>query len=289
MQSILKKSQAASSDEPGKNKISVRLARTPEEIKAAQHVRYLVFLEEYATTFTEKMNAEERDYDRYDEFADHMIVVDSSGGEEKIIGTYRLLRRDIADQNGGFYSSGEYDLSPILANTKKPLELGRSCVLTEYRTRPVLQLLWQGISSYVIENNIELLFGCGSLHGTDISKLSTSLSYLHHYHLAPEKIRARAVESRYVDMNLIPKDSIKPKAAFNDLPPLIKGYLRIGATIGDGAVIDHQFNTTDVLIVMPTDFVTKRYREHFERKNDKPLPASNEFQELLNSREGSDA
>lgn len=262
-----------------KPKISVRLATTADEIKAAQRVRYEVFYEEYAATPDTIMKTEQRDFDIYDEVADHMIVVDSSGPEEQIVGTYRLFPMNKAKKTG-FYSANEYDLSRIMANSQNPLELGRSCVLTEYRTRPVLQMLWQGISSYVTDHNVDLLFGCGSLHGTDISTLAPTLSYLYHFHLAPEDIRARAIESRYIDMNLMPKDAINPKAAFNDLPPLMKGYLRIGATIGDGAVIDHQFNTTDVLIVMPTSFVTKRYREHYERKNEKPLPM-NEFTEIL--------
>lgn len=270
-----------------KPKISVRLAVTPAEIEAAQHVRYEVFYEEYAATPDAAMKAEERDYDIYDEVADHMIVVDSSGSKEKIVGTYRLLPQHKATETG-FYSSNEYDLSHVIANSKNPLELGRSCVLTQYRTRPVLQMLWQGISSYVTEKNVDLLFGCGSLHGTDIQNLAVPLSYLYHFHLAPDDIRARAVSERYIDMNLLPKDSINPKTAFNELPPLMKGYLRIGATIGDGAVIDHQFNTTDVLIVMPTSFVTKRYRDHYERKNEKPLPSSQEIADMIGFREGSD-
>lgn len=258
----------------GKDAVSVRLAASPAEIEEAQRLRYQVFYEEFAAKPTPEIAKEKRDFDKYDHVADHLIVLDHSGGQEKIVGTYRLLRRDIADAHGGFYSSGEYDLSSILSRNKAQLELGRSCVLPEFRTRPVLQLLWQGIAAYVADHNIELLFGCGSLHGTNIENLALPLSYLYHYHLAPKDIRARALEGSYIDMNIIPKEDIDEKAAFNSLPPLMKGYLRIGATIGDGAFIDYQFNTTDVFIVMPTDFVTRRYRSHYERKMQKPLPAS---------------
>jgi putative hemolysin len=256
-----------------KNTVSVRLATSPQEIEAAQRLRYKVFYEEYGAKPTPEMTREKRDFDKYDHVADHLIVYDEG---ENIVGTYRMLRRDVADQHGGFYSSGEYDLSSILSQNKSQLELGRSCVLPEFRTRPVLQLLWQGIAAYVADHNIELLFGCGSLHGTDVEKLAVPLSYLYHYHLAPTQIRARALEDSYIDMNIIPKDQINEKEAFNDLPPLMKGYLRIGATIGDGAFIDRQFNTTDVFIVMPTDFVTKRYRSHLERKTQKSIPRNTE-------------
>ncbi len=255
--------------------ISVRLVNTPEELEIAQALRYQVFYEEYGAEPDEKMAAEKRDFDKFDEVADHLVVIDNAHGDEgKIVGTYRLLRRSIAEQHGGFYSSSEYDISPILNSETNILELGRSCVLPEYRSRAVLQLLWQGISGYVTDYDIELLFGCASLHSTDIKNLAISLSYLHHFHLAPDNLRAKAIDNRYINMNIVPKDEINQKAAFNDLPPLIKGYLRIGATIGDGAVIDPQFNTTDVFIAMPTHFVKERYRKHYERKNQKPLPNS---------------
>lgn len=262
-----------------KNKVSVRLAANPQEIEQAQRLRYGVFYEEYGAKPTPEVAREKRDFDKYDAVADHLVVLDE---KETIVGTYRLLRRDVADQYGGFYSSGEYDLSAILSKNKAQLELGRSCVLPEFRTRPVLQLLWQGIAAYVADYNIELLFGCGSLHGTDVQKHAVALSYLYHYHLAPEPIRARALKDSYIDMNMIPRDQINEKEAFNDLPPLMKGYLRIGATIGDGAFIDEQFNTTDVFIVMPTDFVTRRYRSHLERKTQKPIPRNTEeLQDLV--------
>lgn len=252
--------------------ISVRIAQNRWEIEAAQRLRYQVFYEEYAATPNKEMAASRLDMDAFDDYADHLIVADKSDGKEKIVGTYRLIKREAAERYGRFYTSDEYDIGCLLGSGLTLLELGRSCVLPEYRTRPVLQLLWQGIADYVTTHNIELMFGCASLHGTDIKSISKPLAYLHHYHPAPENLRPRAVKGRYINMDLIPKDELNAREVFSALPPLIKGYLRVGATIGDGAVVDHQFNTTDVCIVMQTHLVTRRYRKHYERKLQKALP-----------------
>lgn len=261
------------------DKILIRLAANPDEIRAAQHLRYKVFYEEYAATPTDEMAAEKRDFDAYDDVADHLVVVDESISDprQRIVGTYRLLRREAVQKIGAFYSSSEYDLSPILGGKMNVLELGRSCVLAEYRTRPILQLLWQGITDYMLDHNIGMMFGCASLYGTDISALSQQLAYLYHYHLAPEELRARALDGRYVDMNLHAKESIDAKAAFSALPALIKGYLRLGAYIGDGAVIDHQFNTVDVCIILPMKQVAERYRKFYARKVNRYIPAQGEI------------
>lgn len=255
--------------------VVVRLARSQDEIEAAQRLRYKVFYEEYKAKPTSEMAAVRRDIDAYDAVADHLIVIDHSiiSPDERIVGTYRLLRQEAAARHGCFYTSDEYDISPLLRSRSSLLELGRSCVLAEYRTRPVLQLLWQGITGYMLDHNIELMFGCASMHGTDLQSLAEPLSYLHHFHRETDDLCPRALEQRYVDMNLIPKDQIDQKSAFIALPPLIKGYLRLGATIGDGAVIDEQFNTTDVCIILPMSRVSERYRKHYVRKANRPAQA----------------
>jgi putative hemolysin len=268
------KTQSAS--EKPKDPIVVRLANCPEDIEAAQRLRYQVFYEEYAAQPNREMAAARLDKDDYDEFADHLIVVDHAegGAKGKIVGTYRLFKQDAAERFGQFYSSGEFDLTPLLNSGASLLELGRSCVLPEYRTRPVLQLLWQGIADYVSDHSIDMLFGCASLHSTDIASISQPLSYLYHFHLGPPELRPRALKGRYINMNIIPKEDINPRKAFNDLPPLLKGYLRAGATIGDGAVIDTQFNTSDVCVVLQTKLFSDRYRKHYERKIQKSIPQS---------------
>ena len=254
--------------------INVRLAKNAEEIEQAQRLRYKVFYEEHGAQADEKTAAEKRDSDHYDEYADHLIVEDTGIDDKnsRIVGTYRLLRYEKAMENGQFYTSDEYDIQNLMSFGDGLLELGRSCVLPDYRTKPVLKILWAGIAHYVADNDIDLMFGCASLHGTDTDALSEQLAYLHHYHLADQKLQTRAVPERYVDMNLHAKNYIDARKVFASLPPLVKGYLRLGASIGDGAVIDAQFNTTDVCIILPTNEVTEKYLRHYERVTNKTIP-----------------
>jgi L-ornithine Nalpha-acyltransferase len=183
-----------------------------------------------------------------------------------VVGTYRLLRQPLAEEYGGFYTAGEFDIGGLIARhaNMQFLELGRSCVLAPYRNKRTVELLWHGIWAYVAQNRLDVMIGCASLDGTEPKQLALPLSFLHHYAPAPEVWRARALPERYVEMNRISKEAIDPKAALRALPPLIKGYLRLGAYIGDGAVVDHEFGTTDVLIVLPVSAVKQRYVEHFE-------------------------
>lgn len=252
----------------------VRLARTADEIVEAQELRYQVFYEEYGAKPNTEMKAQKRDFDDFDDVTDHLIVLtkNSQTNEEQIVGTYRLLRQNIAEEHGRFYSDGEYNLDKLIASDQYLLELGRSCVLAEYRTKPILNLLWQGIADYITEYKIDLLFGCASFQGVDVDAISTQLSYLHHFHSTPEDVRPVALKEQYVDMNILPKESLNERRAFASLPPLIKGYLRLGATIGEGAVIDHQFDTIDVCIVVQTSLMTDRYRKYYERKIQKTMP-----------------
>lgn len=247
--------------------LEVRLAETPADIDAAQALRYRVFYTERAAKPTPEMARLQRDFDRYDNLCDHLLVIDHDRGRgpEAVVGTYRLIRRAAAERAGSFYSSDEYDITRLVDYPGEILELGRSCVDPAYRTRPTMQLLWRGIAAYVFQHDVALMFGCASLSGTDTQSLALPLSYLYYHHLAPPALRPVALAERYVDMRLMPEHEVDPRAALNLLPPLIKGYLRLGGFVGDGAVIDHQFNTTDVCIVVKTDLVTEKYYRHYER------------------------
>lgn len=253
--------------------LEVRIAQSMREIEAAQRLRYRVFYEEMTAIASPQMRVEKRDFDQFDAFCDHMLVVDrdvlDENGEPAVVGTYRLLRGEVAARHGGFYTSGEYDLTHMLESGPsgtRYLELGRSCVLKEYRSKPAtMQLLWRGIVLYVDRYNIDIMFGCGSLPGNDPEALKLQLAYLHHYHRAPEGKRVRARPELYVEMNRIAKEDIDPKEAKRALPPLIKGYVRAGTFVGDGAVIDRQFGTTDVLIYFPVANIDPRWRSHFGR------------------------
>jgi putative hemolysin len=248
--------------------LGVRIAITDAELDAVQALRYRVFYEELGATPGEAARLTHRDVDAFDAVADHLLVVDHAigPGPEGVIATYRLIRRPAAERIGRFYSSDEYDISTVVAFPGQVLELGRSCVHQGYRGRSAMQLLWRGIAAYVFLHRIDLMFGCASLPGTDPEAIAAELTYLYHNHLAPPALRPRALADRYVDMRRLDPGSFDPRRAVATLPPLIKGYLRLGGFVGDGAVIDHQFNTTDVAVVVKTDLVTDKYYRHYERQ-----------------------
>lgn len=254
--------------------LGVRLARTPAETDAAFALRFRVFFEEMGALPDAAAAATRRDTDAFDAAADHLLVLDHDlgVGPAAVVGTYRLIRREAAARIGRFYSAGEYDIAPLLAYPGRVLELGRSCVHEAYRTRGTLQLLWRGIAAYVFQHRIDLMFGCASLPGTDLDALAPALSYLHHNHLAPPPLRPRALAHRHVPMDRLDPGGIDLRAALAELPPLVKGYLRLGGFVGDGAVLDTQFNTTDVCVVVKTDLVTDKYYRHYERKLGGPGP-----------------
>ena len=252
--------------------LHVRLAETGAEIDAALALRYRVFFEEMAARPSEEVARLKRDFDDFDAHCDHLIVLDDDlgSGPAGVVGTYRMLRRAGAARVGGFYTAAEYDIDRLVAEPGEILEMGRSCVDSAHRTRRAMQVLWRGVSAYVMSNDIAFLFGCASLHGTDPGAVALPLAYLHHNHLAPERYRPVAVSDRYVDMDLMPADRIDPRAALRDLPPMIKGYLRLGGSVGDGAVIDHEFNTVDVCVIVDVAAVSDRYYKHYTRELDMP-------------------
>lgn len=247
--------------------MEVRLAERPAEVEAAQALRYRVFYEEMSARPTAEMALVRRDFDRFDLYCDHLIVIDRDLDAGEVVATYRLLRRSAAARCGQFYTADEYVIDRLLAVAGEVLELGRSCVDARYRNRPTMQLLWRGIAEYVQQHEIGLMFGCASLHGTDPKALALPLSYLAYHHLAPEPLRPKAVPHRYEEMRLMAPEEVDPRAALAALPPLIKGYLRLGGFVGEGAVVDHQFHTTDVCVVVKTDLVTEKYYRHYTRED----------------------
>jgi putative hemolysin len=251
--------------------LEVRLAETEHEIEQAQHLRFKVFYEEMSAIPSPRMRETRRDFDKYDDVCDHLLVVDRDAhdedGQPLVVGTYRLTRRKDADKVGGFYTASEYDLTAMLkglpADTKY-LELGRSCILKSYRARPgTMQLLWKGLMAYVARFDIELMFGCASLPGTDVAEMALPLSYLHHFHAMPEHLRVKAQPELFVDMNAMPMDAIDEREGIRSLPAMLKGYVRAGCCIGEGAVVDRQFSTTDVFIYFPVSGLDPRYKSRF--------------------------
>jgi putative hemolysin len=249
----------------------VRLATTKKEMRKAQRLRYKVFYEQGGAKADRTAALIRRDICPFDAACDHLLVIDHAAvnrfgkPKPKVVGTYRLLRQDRAEAHNGFYSAQEYDIAPLLARhaSKRFLELGRSCVLAPYRSKRTLELLWRGIWAYTKHYRIDALFGCASLEGTNPLAHAASLSFLSHFANASEEWNVRALQARHVPMQILNRDSVDKRRALAALPPLIKGYLRCGAKIGDGAVVDRQFGTTDLFIIMPVAELDLRYIEHF--------------------------
>lgn len=256
--------------------LEVRLAQSRGDLRRAQELRYEVFYEEMNAIPSAAATISRRDQDPYDALCDHLLVVDHSElvasakypwrKKPRVVGTYRLLRQNYAEQNGGFYSQSEYNVAPLLTalrHSHRFMELGRSCVRKPYRNRRTVELLWQGIWAYVRQHNIDVMIGCASFPGIDPKQHALPLSFLHHFASASKEWSVRAHDKLYVDMNMMSVADIDAKAAIKALPPLIKGYLRLGARFGEGAVIDRQFGTTDVLVILPVEAIDPRYLGHF--------------------------
>jgi len=251
--------------------LEVRLASTKKEIRKAQRLRFKVFFKEGGALADAKTALTRRDGDRFDKHCDHLIVIDHAARNRfgktkpKVVGAYRLLRSDVAFAKCGFYSSDEYNISELILRHphKRFLELGRSCVLSAYRGKRTIDLLWRGILAYIRHHDIDVLMGCASFEGANAFAHAMALSYLAHYASASAEWRVRARERRHVPMEILSRESVDQRRALAGLPPLVKGYLRVGAMFGDGAVIDRKFNTVDVFVVMPVRLMDARYLEHF--------------------------
>lgn len=248
--------------------LEVRLAASLAEIAAAQEVRYRVFFEELGARSNEADLLDSRDSDRFDPICDHLLVFDTAldgPAHRRIVGTYRLLRQEIAEQGWGFYSSDEFEIDHLVARhpNRSFLELGRSCVLPEYRSKRTIELLWHGISAYIRRHSIAVMTGCASFPGTVPAVHAEALSLLAQGFTATQEWSVRAVEGRFRDMDLMPREAISPRSAMAAMPPLIKAYLRLGARFGEGCVVDYDFGTTDVFVVLPVETISRRYIDHY--------------------------
>lgn len=251
----------------------VRLASTPEDLIASQRLRYAVFVTELGGDGPMVDHEARLERDAFDPFFDHLVLVDrrrDPAGLDHVVGVYRVMPSDRRTSAGQFYSETEYDLTPLLASGRRLLELGRSCVDQGHRGGTAMFLLWNAMADYVLERDIEVLFGAASFHGTDIAALAQPLSWLHHHHLAPPDMRVRVLPAHCQPMGLIAPDRLDRKAAMAATPALIKAYLRLGGFVGDGAFLDHAFNTTDVCLVMDTGQMSQRHREFYLRKSGAP-------------------
>jgi len=237
----------------------VSLANGADELRAAQRLRYDVFVAELGGGGPLVDHDARLERDRFDPFFDHLILHDDAAGGQ-VVGVYRMLRSEKADVAGAFYSEEEYDLAPLKATGRRLLELGRSCVHVDYRGGRAMYHLWNGLAEYITTHEIEIMFGVASFHGTDVAALAEPMSLLHHRHLAPEDLRVTARPPHATSMNLIPEDRIDRRAAMVQMPALIKAYLRLGGVVGQGAYVDHSFNTTDVCLILDTNALSERQK-----------------------------
>lgn len=249
------------------SRFEVRLAQNEQEIASAQRLRYRVFVDEMGAQAGPAAREGQLEFDNFDPYFDHLILLDrenqSDDPLDKVVGVYRLMRGEVAEKGIGFYGATEYDLQKLIGSGRKILELGRSCVGESYRGGMAMLMLWNALAEYVAQHEIEILFGVASFPGIEPDKIADALANLHHFHQAPEDIRVTALPHQYLDMALVSKESISIDKALQSTPPLIKAYLRHGGFVGDGAVIDHDFNTIDVCLLMDTKRMKDRYRKFY--------------------------
>lgn len=246
--------------------LQLRLAVTDQDRRAAERLRYDVFVRELGGDGDLVDHQGRLERDAFDAVADHLVLIDDTRDADAldhVIGAYRLLTERHVAETGRFYSEAEYDLAPLKATGQKLLELGRSCIHRDYRGGLALRQLWSGLSAYVQQHDIRILFGVASFHGTDVRRHAAALSHLYHAHLAPFDLRVRALDEFYARMDLVAADAVDRVAAMRDVPALIKSYLRLGGFVGDGAFVDHAFNTTDVCLVMDTHRLSDEARSRY--------------------------
>ncbi|MEL7114680.1 MAG: GNAT family N-acyltransferase [Pseudomonadota bacterium] len=246
---------------PKRPEFQVKLAETEAEIAAAQRLRYRVFVEELGASGPDVNHTLTLEADRYDLHAEHLLLIDRQQSFNLgVVGTYRLLPDQKAVRTEGFYSEDEFDLAPLRQNDRRVLELGRSCVLEDYRGGTAMFELWAGLAEYVLTRDFDVLFGVASFHGTDLLALAEPLTFLHMNHLAPPGLRVSAKGDAARAMDLLPADAVDRRRAMLAMPPLIKAYLRLGGVVGQGAWLDHAFNTTEVCMVLDVAAISARHR-----------------------------
>ena len=250
------------------SKLSVRLAVSDADIRAAQKLRYDVFITELGATGDTVDHEQGIEADRFDPYFDHLLLIDKDRAEDdQVVGVYRVLTQSQADKIGGFYTEHEYDLTALKNSGKRLLELGRSCLHRDYRGGQGMFMLWNALADYVAANNIDVLFGVASFHGTDLTPIWPSISYLHHKNLAPEELRSKSKTA--VDLPIVPMDDISRVEAVKKIPSLIKAYIKMGGFIGEGVYIDHSFNTTDVCLILDTERMSQSQRALYFKNRSK--------------------
>jgi len=235
-----------------KKQFTVSMARTESEVREAQKLRYKVFVEEMGARLPA---AEEGvDKDMYDPFCEHLLVREADTG--KVVGTYRILTPELAKRIGGYYSEDEFDLTRLEHLRERMVEVGRSCVHPDYRSGGVITLLWAGLAQYMLKNKYDYMIGCASISMKDGGHNAASIY---------NKVKVDCLSP--IEWRVFPRCALPVQALDNDavsvLPPLIKGYLRLGAYVCGDPAWDPDFNTADLLVLLPMSRIHPRYAKHF--------------------------
>ena len=246
----------------------VRLTRNKEERKQVRQLRYKVFVEEEGAGTTEEQRALGEEYDAYDRFAEYMAVFHQG----RVVGTYRIIDRNAAEKMDGFYTENEFNISKIKKYRGNIAEMSRACVDPAYRENAlVMRMLWAGLGEYIVRRKISVLFGVASWVGTKPVKSAQAISYLYYNHLTPSRLRATVLPEKFAEgvnpklsrMNILPREFIDESDARREMTPLIKGYLRLGASFGKGVFVDAPFNSYDVFVMVETRKMDAAYQKHF--------------------------
>ena len=211
-------------------------------------------------SFFGESNNNKYDSDEFDKFCDHLIAIDKSISDDYVVGTYRLLLKPKFVKSEKFYSQSEFNISKLTKEKSLTLlEAGRSCVHKNYRDGTIIKLLWRGLATYIVKNKVDLVFGCASFPSSNHNLFRSQLSYLRHFHSSPHHLKTKPLKQIKAKFTPIKKKLLDSNEEFRKLPPLIKAYIRVGAFVGSGAIIDKEFNTTDVLIILEAKKILKKY------------------------------
>ncbi len=233
------------------NGLSIAWARHPHQVLEAQRLRWKVFAEELGARINTPTPG--YDIDLFDPYCDHLLVRNAEG---LLVGTYRVLPPHQAKRVGGLYSETEFDLTRLVHLRPRLLELGRSCVHRDYRSGAVIMALWAGLADYMQRNKLDAMIGCASVSMRDGGHYAASLwAKLRKTHLAP-------VEDHMQPRLPLPVESLRQDLPA-EAPPLLKGYLRVGARICGAPAWDPDFNTADFPLLMRLADVNSRYARHF--------------------------
>ena len=246
--------------------LSTRLASGASEVRNAQRLRYKIFYQEMSARQSIYNRLTRRDRDPHDAHCDHLLVLDDTKpAKPEVVGTQRFFLKSACSTDVEFHSQSEFDLEGLAArhSGKKFMELGRSCILPQYRTKRTAELMWHGTWAYALERKVDVMVGCASFGTSEVAKIAPALGFLFGQSTASGEWQVGTNGANAVALSDYKDNVADAKKAIRLLPPLLRGYLRLGAMFSTHAVPDPEFGTIDVLVVLPVDRINPRYISHY--------------------------